>query len=186
MMPLSAGSAASASPGRPSVTRLIHRIWIGSSGIGSPSSGARKHRPDLAGVAGQHVADELADVVVDAPAFAHRGDDGGEIVVQQHHGATASRATSVPTLPMATPMSARFSAGASLTPSPVIATISPLRLQRRDDADLLRRIDPGVDAHVRRTRSRSSASDRRASSRPVSTARRRRRGCRAARRWRAR
>ena len=34
--------AASASPGRPSVTRLIHRMWIGSSGIGSPRNGARK------------------------------------------------------------------------------------------------------------------------------------------------
>ena len=36
-----------------------------------------------------------------------------------------SLATSVPVMPMATPMSARFSAGASLTPSPVIATIWP-------------------------------------------------------------
>ena len=35
----------------------------------------------------------------------------------------ASRATSVPVRPMATPMSAFFSAGASLTPSPVTATI---------------------------------------------------------------
>ena len=34
----------------------------------------------------------------------------------------ASRATSVPEAPMATPMSAFFSAGASLTPSPVTAT----------------------------------------------------------------
>ena len=42
MMSRSAGSAASASPGRPSVTRLIHRIWIGSSGTGSPRKGARK------------------------------------------------------------------------------------------------------------------------------------------------
>ena len=37
----------------------------------------------------------------------------------------ASRATSVPERPMATPMSARRSAGASLTPSPVIATTWP-------------------------------------------------------------
>ena len=34
-------------------------------------------------------------------------------------------ATSVPFLPIATPTSAAFSAGASLTPSPVIATTSP-------------------------------------------------------------
>ena len=38
----SAGSAASARPGSPSVTRLIHRMWIGSSGIGRPRNGARK------------------------------------------------------------------------------------------------------------------------------------------------
>ena len=39
--------------------------------------------------------------------------------------APASRATSVPVMPIATPMSARRSAGASLTPSPVMATIWP-------------------------------------------------------------
>ena len=33
----------------------------------------------------------------------------------------ASLATSVPAMPMATPMSASFSAGASFTPSPVMA-----------------------------------------------------------------
>ena len=37
----------------------------------------------------------------------------------------ASRATSVPDRPIAIPMSARRSAGASFTPSPVIATIWP-------------------------------------------------------------
>jgi hypothetical protein len=37
----------------------------------------------------------------------------------------ASLETSVPVIPIATPMSAFFSAGASLTPSPVMATISP-------------------------------------------------------------
>ena len=39
----------------------------------------------------------------------------------------ASFETSVPVMPMATPMSAFFSAGASLTPSPVIATTAPFR-----------------------------------------------------------
>jgi hypothetical protein len=38
----------------------------------------------------------------------------------------ASFVTSVPLIPMATPMSAFFNAGASLTPSPVIATICRL------------------------------------------------------------
>src|SRR5689334_17967595 len=39
--------------------------------------------------------------------------------------AAASRATSVPRPPIAMPMCAAFSAGASFTPSPVIATTSP-------------------------------------------------------------
>ena len=37
----------------------------------------------------------------------------------------ASLETSVPVIPIATPISLCFNAGASLTPSPVIATISP-------------------------------------------------------------
>mmetsp|Transcript_117473 Transcript_117473/g.365877 ORF Transcript_117473/g.365877 Transcript_117473/m.365877 type:complete len:250 (-) Transcript_117473:1308-2057(-) len=40
----------------------------------------------------------------------------------------ASFATSVPRMPIATPTFACFSAGASLTPSPVIATMSPIAL----------------------------------------------------------
>jgi hypothetical protein len=39
----------------------------------------------------------------------------------------ASLDTSVPVMPIATPMSAVFNAGASLTPSPVIATTAPAR-----------------------------------------------------------
>ncbi|SUQ44646.1 hypothetical protein CNEONATNEC32_00337 [Clostridium neonatale] len=38
----------------------------------------------------------------------------------------ASFETSVPVIPIAIPISACFNAGASLTPSPVIATILPL------------------------------------------------------------
>ena len=39
--------------------------------------------------------------------------------------------TSVPVMPMATPMSASFRAGASFTPSPVIATTSPISFSNR-------------------------------------------------------
>ena len=60
----------------------------------------------------------------------------------------ASLETSVPVIPMATPMSAAFSAGASLTPSPVIATVMPCALQGIDDPELVLRIDPGVDRHL--------------------------------------
>ena len=59
--------------------------------------------------------------------------------------AAASLATSVPVMPMATPMSACFRAGASLTPSPVMATRAPLLLPGADDADLMLRGHPGID-----------------------------------------
>ena len=49
---------------------------------------------------------------------------------------------------MAMPMWAALSAGASLTPSPVMATISPVGLERVDDAQLLLRHDAGEDLDV--------------------------------------
>src|SRR5918996_882116 len=52
----------------------------------------------------------------------------------------ASLVTSVPVTPIATPMSALRSAGASLTPSPVIVTAA---LQRAHNADLVFGGDPG-------------------------------------------
>ena len=48
----------------------------------------------------------------------------------------ASRDTSVPVMPIAMPMSAALSAGASLTPSPVIATTSPEACNARTIASL--------------------------------------------------
>ena len=60
----------------------------------------------------------------------------------------ASLLTSVPVMPMATPMSARRSAGASLTPSPVMATTAPRRAPGVDDAQLLLGVRARVDAHV--------------------------------------
>jgi len=75
----------------------------------------------------------------------------------------ASLLTSVPVTPMATPMSARCRAGASLTPSPVMATTAPRAFQAvtmRSFCSGLVRAYTGVAA----TRSTSSASSRRASS----------------------
>ena len=48
----------------------------------------------------------------------------------------ASFVTSVPVTPMAMPMSAALTAGASLTPSPVIATTSPRDFQARTTRSL--------------------------------------------------
>ena len=58
----------------------------------------------------------------------------------------ASFETSVPVMPIATPMSAFLSAGASFTPSPVMATMWPLRLEDVDEVDLVLRRDAGDDA----------------------------------------
>ena len=82
---VSAGSTPRASPGRPSVTRLIQRIWTGSSGSGQPEERAEEHHPDLAGVGGEGVADEAADVVVDPATLADGGHDRGEVVVGEDH-----------------------------------------------------------------------------------------------------
>ena len=70
----------------------------------------------------------------------------------------ASLDTSVPVMPMATPISAVFSAGASFTPSPVIATVVPVALQRLDDPQLVLGVDARIDRDLahRRGRARSS------------------------------
>ena len=69
--------------------------------------------------------------------------------------AAASLLTSVPVMPMAMPTSAFFSAGASLTPSPVMATTVAAALPRVDDAQLVGRRDPRVDADAARRRGRN-------------------------------
>ena len=56
----------------------------------------------------------------------------------------ASFDTSVPVMPMATPMSALFNAGASFTPSPVMATNWPFVLERFDNFQFLLWGDPCV------------------------------------------
>ena len=68
---------------------------------------------------------------------------------------------------MATPMSAFFSAGASLTPSPVIATEWPVLLQRGDDAELVRRARRGRRPGSPRPRGRAPSSSIASSSAPV-------------------
>ena len=57
-------------------------------------------------------------------------------------------ATSVPVMPIATPIFARFSAGASLTPSPVIATTWPRDFERIDDSCLVLGRDPAANVEL--------------------------------------
>ena len=52
---------------------------------GHAQEGGQEHDPDLAGVGGHGIADKLADIVIDAAPFFHRGDDGGIVIVQEHH-----------------------------------------------------------------------------------------------------
>jgi hypothetical protein len=70
--------------------------------------------------------DRLPDVVVNALPLLDCGGDRGELSSVTTMS-EASFATSVPAIPMATPISAALIAGASLTPSPVIATMAPFR-----------------------------------------------------------
>jgi hypothetical protein len=86
----------------------------------------------------------------------------------------ASFAASVPLRPIATPTSARFSAGASLTPSPVMATTAPVGLQRLDQAQLVLGLVRAKTSCLRAA-SRSASSSSRSSSAPVITAGARRR-----------
>jgi len=80
----------------------------------------------------------------------------------------ASFATSVPVIPMAIPMSAFLRAGASFTPSPVMATMWPLVLRALRILTLWRGL---TRAKIRTfsTRRRSSSSVMCSSSWPVST-----------------
>ena len=116
---------------------------MGSNGTGSPRNGARKMVQDLGRVAGDHEADELADVVIDPPAFAHCYDDRREIVVQQYQARSLPRDigaalthgdTDVGTRQGGCVVHAVAGHGDDLAGG----------LQGGDDADLLCRIDPGV------------------------------------------
>jgi len=90
----------------------------------------REQDEHLSGVAGEQVGDEPADALVDPLP----SDTAATIDAKLSSVITiaaASRVTSVPACPSAIPMSASFRAGASLTPSPVIAIRWPRRFQAR-------------------------------------------------------
>ena len=80
----------------------------------------------------------------------------------------ASFATSVPVMPMATPMSAALRAGASFTPSPVMATICPSCLRARTMRSLWKG-DTRANTLARPMASSRAASSIPSSSEPVTT-----------------
>ena len=126
MTPGSGGSTAIAIAGRPSVTRLSQRICSGSSGIGVPASGPRTMTATSARLPLRMLRMNLRML----SKTTRPSRTAPTIVAKLSSCSTmspASLVTSVPVMPIATPMSACLSAGASLTPSPVIATTSPSR-----------------------------------------------------------
>ena len=79
--PASTGSAPIATPVRPWVSRLIHRICAASRGTASPTNGPEQHHEDLRRAAGEAEDEEAPDVAVDAAALLDRRDDRRQLVV---------------------------------------------------------------------------------------------------------
>jgi hypothetical protein len=125
----------------------MNRMWIGSSGTGQTEERRSRHRPDLGRVAGEHEAHELPDVVVDAPPLAHRRHDRGEVVVEQHDVRRLARDVS------AGPAHRDADVGLAerrriVHPVTGHGHELALPLERRDDADLLGRIDARENPHA--------------------------------------
>ena len=141
------------------------------------ASGTLKRRSQIRDQFGdvrrQDVGQELADVVEDRPPFLDRGDDAREVVIEEHHSA-ASRATSVPVMPMAMPMSAARKRRRVVDAIAGDGHDRAVALQRLHDAELLIGGDAG-EQHIRRVeREPICASDIRRTRSPVMTADRRR------------
>ena len=123
----SGGSMPSASAGRPFVTRLIQRIMSGRSPGIFGHHARDEHGDEQARVRREQEEDELLDVAPDRAAFADGVDDGREVVVGEHH--VRGLARDVGAVLAHRDADVRFaSAGASFTPSPVIATMWPRAL----------------------------------------------------------
>ena len=156
MMSASAGSASNTIEQAGSINSSSSTMCTGISSSRPVQQGRHQRQRDDRHVHGEHEAHGLGDVVVDAPALADRATMLAKLS-SSSTSAAASRATSVPRSPIAMPTSAAFSAGASLTPSPVIATTSPSALQQLHQAQLLLGLESRAQVDMRR-RSRSAAS----------------------------
>ena len=136
-------STPSARAGGPSVTRLIHRSWSGSrAGFGEMSAVVKTIRTS------DMLHDSRNRITLRRFSKTMRPCRTASTMVAKLSSArtmsAASRDTSVPMRPIATPMSARLRAGASFTPSPVIATTCPRALS----ASTMRSLCSGFDARV--------------------------------------
>ena len=136
-MSLFAGSNASANAGNESVTKFIHNMCIGNN-ISKWFISAIPNHLLISGV--NSVANNnttISPILLDSKncitfkilSYILLPSSTADTIVAKLSSvkitSAASFATSVPTTPIAHPISDVFSAGLSFTPSPVIATISP-------------------------------------------------------------
>ena len=120
----SAGSRDSATAGKPSVSTFTSRTWTTVIGAPRPASTATAKSATSPRFAESRNATNLRTLSRDPPSLADAADDGREVVVGEHDvGGLACGLGAGPAHRDAA--SARRSAGASLTPSPVTATTSP-------------------------------------------------------------
>ena len=122
--------------GAESVTRLIHRIWVASSGRTTPEE-LRPLRPMTPASTTPPKTVRTSPILDDSrkrrnflmlSKMRRPSRTASTMVAKLSSASTmaaASLVTCVPVTPMATPMSAARSAGASLTPSPVMDTVCP-------------------------------------------------------------
>ena len=127
----SVGSMPNAKAGNESVIKLTQSRWIGSKGTPKPLAGISteiNEAPKMTNTS-PILLDKRYCTSFLILSKIPRPSRIDEMIVAKLSSvkiiAAASFATSVPVIPIAQPISALFNAGASLTPSPVIATICP-------------------------------------------------------------
>ena len=125
IIPESPGLTPKANAGNPSVTKFIHKICTAIKGKGSPITIARvitKTSPKLQLNKNSTNFLILSKTIRPSSTALTKEAKLSSVKIISD----ASLATSVPVIPIATPISAFFNAGASFTPSPVIAVTNPL------------------------------------------------------------
>ena len=155
---ISPGSIASTASGSASVTvaiRLTQRICVGSTGSrGTPSTNGNARTATRTISASPRLVGRTKAIAFCTLSNTWRPSSTAASMLAKSSSVSttsaASRAAAVPDSPMATPMSACLSAGASLTPSPVIATTSPRRLERAHEPQLVLGGDAREHGRLRR------------------------------------
>ena len=122
--PADSGIASKTSAQAGSITSSRNAMWAGNMRIGPPTTSGTSARPAIGkwtAIRYPATRRKLSERRRPSRTASTRAPKSSSARIKSD----ASRATSVPRCPMATPTSAALSAGASLTPSPVIATTEP-------------------------------------------------------------